>query len=53
MSILDRLRRREQPGPAGIAVKVRAHNRPGVERAVQRRWMPHALTNARKHAPAD
>lgn len=46
MRLLDRIRRRGEEGPAGITVKVRAHNRPGVERTVQRRWMPHLLTMA-------
>lgn len=44
MTILDRiLRRKEQTGPAGVAVRVKAHNRPESERKEVERSMPHTL----------
>jgi cell division protein FtsW (lipid II flippase) len=44
MGILDRLRGGRRSGPAGVAVKVRAHNRPDSERREAARWMPRRLT---------
>lgn len=44
MGIVDRLRGGGQHGPAGVGIRVRAHNRPASEKAEARRWMPKRFT---------
>ena len=43
MSLLDRIRLRKDPAPAGVAISVKAHNRPSVERRESERSMPRTI----------